>query len=362
MEHFYFWISLFIVLGLIQSLFYLYFRLRFPNLKMQKESLEVSVSVIIAFRNEEENLKRIIPLLLDQEHREFELILVNDHSDDNSVELINSFHDPRIRILNNEDGRGKKAAIQLGIRAAENNLLLFTDADCIPSSVKWLGMLANPLIEGYSISLGYGRFERNWGILNKLQRYENFMNNLQNFSYANKGRAFMGVGRNMAYRKELFHESKAFENLSHIRSGDDDLIINEMSELGNTAIVLNPLAETISEATNSWKSFFFQKRRHLEAGKYYRTADRFKLAILGLSQLFFNLLFITLLFLGQDVPLILAIFATKTVFQLLLYVSPLKRLREFDLLIFIPLLEMIYLPIISLIGLSQYLWRVDRWK
>lgn len=318
--------------------------------------------MIIAFKNEKENLKKAIPSLLDQDYPEFELIFINDHSEDGGEEIIAMNSDDRMKLFHLSDKAGKKAALEFGISKANHDLLLFTDADCIPASNQWVKRMCSPLIQAFEISLGYGAFYRSTGLLNKLQRYENAINCLQNFSYLKSGRAYTAVGRNLAYKKNVFEKSSSFKKYGRLRSGDDDLLVNEMSEANNTIAVIDQQAFTYSHSVQSWKSYFLQKRRQLEAGRYYRAKDRLRLASLGISQISFNTIFIILLVQGNELALILTIFVLKIVLQILFYASPMKRLGESDVGVLSPFLEIIYLPLISLIGLSQYLWRVDRWK
>lgn len=357
------WFYLYCLFGSVQLMFYLFFRLNFPVKKERQEPIEWEpITLIIAFKNEEEQLKKNIPVILNQNYPAFEIIMVNDHSNDGGEAYLKSINDERITLVNLIDQTGKKAAVQKAITLAKNDFLLFTDADCQPCSSNWMKGMVLPLHSGKQIVVGYGRFSQSNRFLVRLQQYENFMNNLQNFSYANSGRAFMGVGRNLAYNKSVYKKSSAFQEYGNLTGGDDDLIVNEMSTAGNTEVVFEKKYQTVSAATTSWKGYFHQKRRHLEVGRYYRKIDRLQLGTLGLSQLFFNLLFITLLIRGYNVPLILSIFVLKTFIQILFYAPALKRLEETTIRWWIPILEALYLPIISCIGLSQYLWKVERWK
>lgn len=359
-----FFLGLFLLCFLVQLFYYFYYflPLSFRVEKKSTSSNHNGVSVIIAFRNEEENLKRNLPSLLEQNYPKYEILFVNDHSEDDGPDYLSSVDDARLQILNLVEANGKKAAIQLGIQKAKFDILLFTDADCSPISEEWISEMTNSLNADKSIAIGYGSFRKEFSFLNWIQRYENFMNMLQNHAFSKRSKAVMGVGRNLAYRKEVFEKSTAFEKYEHIRSGDDDLIVNEMSNASNTAFIENIKSHTISSAANSWKDYFFQKRRHLEAGKYYLFSDRLKLGIFGLSQLIFNLLFITLLIGGDYLPIILSIFVGKIFLQLMNYAAPMRRLGEFDLFWLMAILEIIYLPFITLVGISQYLWKVERWK
>lgn len=361
-------LSIYILSFLIQLYFYLNYsiRLSFHQQKIDplRENSQAGVSLIIAYKNEETNLKRNLPHLLDQDYPLFEIILVNDHSSDHSQEFLESLNDERIRLIDSKHGHGKKAAIQEGIKAAKFDWLLFTDADCQPTSRNWIDLMVSTAEKRTEIVIGYGRFYRRFSLLNLLQRFENAVNSLQNMSFCLKsGRAYMAVGRNLMYRRSLADQLDPEQLKSgEVLSGDDDLLVNQMSNGKNTAINYQYAAQTLSEASVNWSSYFYQKRRQLEAGNHYRSADRLRLAILGMAQLLFNLLLVTFFFTSSLHPLILIIFVLKFGIQLIIYAGAFQKFREFDIWLISPLLEMIYLPIISLIGLSLYLWKVDRWK
>jgi glycosyltransferase involved in cell wall biosynthesis len=286
--------------------------------------------------------------------------LVNDHSDDEGPEFLKFREQGNMQLLDLDQRSGKKAAIEVGIKAANHSFLIFTDADCKPMSSQWIKQMVKPLLAGKQIVVGYSGFYPKSTLLNAFQRYENCMNSLQNAASISRGRAYMAIGRNLAYRKEILKSRNIFKQ--GIRSGDDDLLVNRLSENGNTEFVGGIEGQTISRASSSWIAYFFQRRRQLEAGKYYKNSDRFKLAVLGISQLMFNLLFITQLIRGDELSIILGIFAVKLILQLLVLFKPMNFLGEGDLWWQTPLLEIIYFPIISLIGISQYLYKVDRWK
>lgn len=354
---------LYVLSGLLLGGYYAYYL--WPIRRSIKPEVTIPsatpLSLIIAYKNEEHNLKAHLPLWLAQDHHDFEIVLVNDHSDDRGPEFLAKQPDQRLKLIELENDHGKKAAIQLGISKASNSCLLFTDADCKPLSRKWFEKMTAPLANGKGIVVGYSGFYAKSTLLNAIQRYENCTNTLQNEALIAKGRAYMAVGRNLAYRKELLRKPLAPES-NAILSGDDDLLVNQLSRNGNTVFVGGPAAHTISSAASSWSTYFFQRRRQLEAGKFYKRSDRLKLGALGTAQLVFNLLFIKLLFDNDFQSYILAIFVLKVSLQCLVYFGPLKRLGEIQLCWLSPLLEIIYLPIISFVGISQYLYKVDRWK
>jgi cellulose synthase/poly-beta-1,6-N-acetylglucosamine synthase-like glycosyltransferase len=354
---------LFLLSGLILLIYYFYYLLplSFDSKTVAYKASYPPVSLIIAYKNEYQHLKIHLDHWLAQDYPKFEIILVNDHSEDDGPAFLEFRKQGNIKLIKLEAQGGKKAAIQKGISEASYSHLLFTDADCKPMSSQWIKQMVKPMAEGKKIIVGYSGFYPKLSLLNAIQRYENCTNALQNASMIKKGRAYMAVGRNMAYQTSILRHVVSAET-DLVLSGDDDLLVNRSSRDGNTEFVGEVEAQTISEASLNWSSYFFQRRRQLEAGKYYRLGDRLKLALLGISQLLFNLLFITHFAKGEFLSIILPIFVVKLILQFGCSYRPMKRLGEMDLWWQSPVLEVIYLPIISLIGISQYLYKVDRWK
>src|SRR6476661_1750551 len=138
----------------------------------------VSVSVIICPRNEDENLTEFLPKVMEQDYKDFEVIVVNDCSTDNTENVIDEFARifPNLRKANIKEDKyykhGKKFAMLVGIKAARHEHLVFTDADCYPASNEWLKEMAAGFSEGKEIVLGYGAYDKRPGFLNKLMRFD----------------------------------------------------------------------------------------------------------------------------------------------------------------------------------------------
>ena len=167
------------------------------------------VSIIICARNEEDNLKKNLPRILNQNYRSFEVIVVDDKSTDqtrNILDKINtSFRNLRVlHLAHKPAGSGKKPALAEGIKAAKHEILLFTDADCCPATDEWLNEMQRDIRGPIEIGLGYGPYKKRPGFLNTFIRYETFFTLLQYGSFALAGHPYMGVGRNLIYKKELF--------------------------------------------------------------------------------------------------------------------------------------------------------------
>ena len=279
---------------LVQLCFYLFFFVRLSVYKVETEALGTEpVSVIICAWNEEDNLRAHLESVLHQDHPQFEVIVVNDHSTDETDILLHEWQKafPHLRHIDlnreNANMRGKKFAVSMGIKGAKYDRVVFTDADCRPSSNQWLRRMSGAMADGKEVVLGFGGFEQQPGLLNMLFRYEAVHIAMQYMSYALAGMLYMGVGRNLAYRKELFYKTKGFIRHRHIKSGDDDLLVNEVATAHNTTVVLHPQAHTFSTPKTTWADWWHQKRRHLTTPGLYRWDSKLMLGLYSLSSIGF---------------------------------------------------------------------------
>lgn len=338
---------------LINCSYYLYFS-RFSFFKEPPDKTNVSfpVSVIVCAKNEGKSLQKHIPLWLNQTYPKFQLVLINDTSVDDTLEIFNHFaqQDSRIKVVdvkNNESFWGnKKYALTLGIKAAAHQHLIFTDADCAPASPHWIQLMANKFSKKNQLVLGYGGYYKEKGLLNKLIRFETVLTALQYFSYALNGNPYMGVGRNLAYTTSLYYENKGFMSHIKIPSGDDDLFVNEAANASNTTICISPEAYTYSAPKYTFKDWVQQKKRHYTTSKYYKFKHKFSLGLFHLATILFWV-FASLALTTTYWQIALGIIAFRLLFQYFVYGKAAQRLKEKDLILLIPLLE-IFLIFIQL--------------
>jgi glycosyltransferase involved in cell wall biosynthesis len=329
----------FIFVTTVQVFFYLYFfrRVAFFHLRPKDQSQQHPVSVIICARDEDENLARNLPGVLVQQYPSTsEVVVVNDNSTDDSKyilqELKRTFKSLNVVELTQEAKliSGKKYPLSVGIREARYEVLLLTDADCVPSSEHWIQKMQDGYDNGTEIVLGYGAYHRKKGLLNKLIRFETFHTALQYLSYALAGIPYMGVGRNLSYRKDLFFKNKGFSSINHIPSGDDDLFINKAATKKNTAVVIDPEAITRSIPKTTWRSWLKQKSRHYTTAKYYRPKHKFLLGLYFITQfIYYPLAAATMIF--YDWKLGLALFGLRFLIQAIVFRKAMKKMGESDL-------------------------------
>ena len=330
---------------LVQLCYYLFIYLKLARHKEQKKTFSKAVSVVVCGFNEEQYWEALVDKLLDQDYPNFEIVLVNDQSTDNTKFVFKQWENhPKIKLVDiREDikkGLGKKFALTLGIKAAKYDYLLLTDADCYPRSKDWISSMAQHFSDK-TIVLGYGAYEKHKGLLNKLVRFDAFQLAVQYLSYALIGKTYMGVGRNLAYKKSLFFDNKGFASHLHLPSGDDDLFIKEVASHNNTAVSITDSSHTLSVPKNTWKSWIRQKSRHLSTGFYYKNYHKFMLGLWSLSNVFFWLMFFTLLLLQKSLYLIFSLFLIRFLVQILILYPVMKKLNEKDLIFLYPFLELL---------------------
>ncbi|HEY1024085.1 MAG TPA: glycosyltransferase [Sphingobacteriaceae bacterium] len=326
------------------------------------------VSIIICARNEELKLQKNLPAILEQDYRDFEVVVVNDCSvDETHLMLLEmSGRYPNLKVVTiNEHKRfkhGKKFAVTLGIKAASHENLLFTDADCVPASDQWLRLMQRNFTGSTEIVLGYSPYEKLAGFVNKLIRFETFYTALNYLSYALSGDPYMGVGRNMAYKKSLFFKGKGFASHMHIPSGDDDLFVNQNATPFNTAIEIEPEAHVWSEPKRTFTEYINQKLRHLGAGKAYKHRHKRMLSLQVASAVIFYLCLITLIGLNAQWWLLLAVFMLRLVSQVIVYKKILTKLNYADLVWWLPVFDFIYYFYILALSIVTLFKKRVQWK
>ncbi len=361
----YFFLFLFQLCFLIQLYYLLVIQRRFSVYKIKAETAAESqpVSVIICARNESRNLQKNLASVLAQKYGDFEVVVVNDCSSDDSEDVLRVFEKQyaNLKVLKIEEHprfkTAKKFAATLGIKAAANELLVFTDADCEPDSPFWLSRMAahyqNP---GTEIVLAYSPYLEKEGFLNKLIRYETFQTALNYLSYALSGMPYMGVGRNLSYKKSLFFKGKGFAAHMHIPSGDDDLFVNQNATASNTVIEVSAASHTWSQPEQTWSAYWNQKARHLGAGNVYKKQHRVNLFLQVGSATGFYIFFIVCLFLKVELIIVGIIFLFRLSMQILVFYKPMELLRNKDLIWWFILLDpfyYIYLIALSFVGLFR---------
>jgi glycosyltransferase involved in cell wall biosynthesis len=329
----------FFITTLVQIFYYLFFFLRLTLYKPStRHSTQThAVSVIICARDEAANLAKNLPGALVQEYSStHEVIVVNDNSYDDSKYVLEEFYRKfkQLHIVElTQEAKmipGKKFPLSIGIKTAKYEIVLLTDADCVPASEHWIEKMQASYDDDTEIVLGYGAYYKKTGLLNKIIRWETFHTALQYLSYAQAGLAYMGVGRNLSYKKIIFFRHKGFSAHNHVASGDDDLFINMAATRKNTRINIDKDTFTLSEPAKTWTQWYQQKSRHYSTGKFYRPLHKFLLGLYSFSHFIFYPLFIlSLIFFNWQLALLL--FAVRFLLQAFIFYPVAKNLDEKDI-------------------------------
>ena len=341
---------LFFVFIAVVAIQFLYYVLVFGKFSFAKK-LEVVVknipiSVLVCAKNEQENIKKFLPLLLDQNYPDFEIVLIDDASSDETLDVFEAYEKQYskiklVKVENNEAFWGnKKFALTMGIKASKNEYLLFTDADCYPTSKDWISQMSAQFSKEKTIILGYGAYEKIAGsFLNKLIRFETLLSATQYFSWAKIGKPYMGVGRNLAYKKSEFFNVRGFMDHMKIRSGDDDLFINQAANKDNCTIAFDRQSFTYSKPKTKFKKWFKQKRRHVSTAKHYKFFDKFQLSIFFLTQLLFFVLAPILLAFQYQWIIVASLVGFRYLYAWLSLGYAASKLNEKDVMYWFPVFE-----------------------
>jgi cellulose synthase/poly-beta-1,6-N-acetylglucosamine synthase-like glycosyltransferase len=343
-------------------------RYQLPELPIVPDAALPPVSIIICAHNEADNLQRNLPFFLEQDYPKFEVLVINDNSSDKTSEIILEFQKKyqtlRSLSMEEETPPGKKAALSYGIRQSSFELLFLSDTDCQPKSRQWLRIMQRSFQGNKKIVLGYGPYQKRRGWLNRFIRFEAFYTAIQYFSFALAGHPYMGVGRNLAYHRSVYWRANGFENHAHLISGDDDLLINQVASGENTTVNLFPDAKVFSHPQTSWRGYYYQKRRHLSVGSYYRWQDQIALGALALSHFtFYAATFLLLILLPEAWCLLSLNYLVRIGVVLLVSNGASKHLGEQNLLPYLPLLDFLYLAYYFTFAPSLLIGsRIQQWK
>lgn len=371
MDYLYISIVVILLICLLLQLYYVlvvYRKLAIFKAPDLNSEANLPLSVIICAKNEVQNLKKNLASILGQNYPDFEVIVVNDCSNDGTEwflrDLSLEYKNLKTVTINDHPRfkHGKKFALTLGIKAAKNENLILTDADCYPSSENWLSLMQRNFSDQTDIVLGYSPYEIKGGLLNKFIRFETFFTALSYLSYALRGIPYMGVGRNMAYKKSLFFNGKGFASHMHILSGDDDLFVNQNANSQNTMIEIHPESHIWSEPKKSLSAFFSQKIRHQGAGKAYKNQYKRMLSFQVLSGLLFYVSLIALIVVKGPLWITASVFFIRLICQIFVYIPVLKKLKYIDLIWFLPIFDFIYYIYIMLLSLMSIFRKKVEWK
>ena len=343
----YFYLSYF--MGIVRQ------KRRISKGKIQFEDNKPPVSVIICARDEEENLRKFLPMILAQDYPNYEVIVVDDASYDNTEDYLAVMTKEHSNLKTSfvpKDANNistKKLGLTIGIKASKNDLLLFTDADCMPEGNQWIAKMVRNFYSETEFVLGYGGYLQRKGFLNKLIKFDTLFIAIQYIGMALAKHPYMGVGRNMAYKKDTFFKLKGFASTLNLASGDDDLMVQRGANTSNTMVEISPESVTWSEPKRTFGQWFSQKARHLSVAKRYDGRSKFLLTLEPATRALFYLGVILTAVFGNWISFGAAMFflVTRYLIQAIIINKSAKQLGERKFYFTIILFD-ILLPLISL--------------
>jgi len=361
---------LLVLVTLIQVVYYwvIYGKVAFLKPKNEFVRSDQPVSVIVCARDEYYNLQENLPLLLSQDYSAYEVVVVNHGSEDETNYLLRDMADihKNLKIVNVSQDlnffTGKKFPLSIGIKSASYEVLLFTDADCKPNSNQWVRRMAANFTEKTDIVLGYGSYNKSGSLLNLLIRFDTTRVAMNYLGFAQAGMPYMGVGRNLAYRKSLFFRNNGFISHYRIQSGDDDLFINKAATAKNTRIEIQPDAHTISDPKSTLSEWVRQKRRHLMTGAYYKPMHKFMLGLFAITQVIFWVLAVFLLAMWFQPYIVLGLVALRLFSQLFITSKVMNKLSEKGFLFLVPLFELFLMIISPFLAFANMLNKPVKWR
>ncbi len=334
----------------------------------EPDAAVIGTSIIVCARNEYQNLKTLLPLLFQQQHPRFEVVVADDSSSDGTRSFLRAQQQihPQLTIVPIDERppgmQPKKYALQSAIEAARHDRLVLTDADCRPASAHWLTLMSGQLNDGIQVVLGYSPYLSEPGWLNRFIAYETLHTGLLYIGCALAGRPYMGVGRNLAYRKTFFEQGQRFQQHRTVVGGDDDLWVNQHADRANTKVVLDPEALVYSVPKTSLSGYFHQKTRHLHASQHYTRGDKIWLGTLSISTIAVWMAGILLLIFCDNWQAIVGLFLLRwLILAAGLHVAG-RRLHDPINLGLLPILDFLHVIYYIVIGTRAFATTNIPWK
>jgi glycosyltransferase involved in cell wall biosynthesis len=315
----------------------------------EKQKYIPSVSVVMCVKDDAYNLEKKLPIILEQEYPNFEVVVVNDASKDETEYVLRVLQEiyPKLNVVNlynNVNGfLGKKYPLSLGIKSAKNEIILLTESDTMPLNYNWITTMVKGFKQKKDIVLGFTNFEQKPTFLNTLMHYENLTSAMNYLGNAMLNNPFMGQGRNMAYKREFFFETGGFISQYNISVGEDDLFINKNANSKNTSVIINKESINLASPKEKREEWVIQKKKHFKSMYHFKLKDKIISTLMPFATLLIYVLValsIVFQFPWQYaiLPLVL-----KYTFQIIVYYKSSKTLATKQVAFLSPLLEVLFL-------------------
>lgn len=362
---------IYVISSCILILFNLLSLIKLKGYKRKEHVLDIEdkpVSIVICSHNDLNKLEKLLEQLYIQAYTHYEIVIVDDRSNDGTFEYLlqekqkhNNLNIVRIDNTPNHIN-SKKYALTLGIKAAQHDSLLLTDADCEPSSINWIKKMRGQFNGTTDFVLGFSYYKTYPGLLNLFIRHETLQTGIMYLTLALSGIPYMGVGRNIGYKKSFFLDKKGFNKFQKVTGGDDDLFVNQYANSRNTSVNLDPESLVYSDPKRSFKSYLIQKKRHLSVSKHYRFKHKFLLGLLALSKIVFWILGLSLLILSYRLYWVAGLFSLQLLLLLWTYYQFKNILKVKYEIVWLWLMDFVYISYIVVFSLSAFASKRIKWS
>jgi glycosyltransferase involved in cell wall biosynthesis len=354
-----------------QIVFNLVFLIQLAKYRIREHILDIDdkpVSIVVCSHNNFDQLKNLLEKLYIQAYRDFEIVVVDDRSDDGTYEFLLGEEKKRenLKLVRVDSTPGhineKKYALTLGIKAAGNDVILLTDSDCEPVSVNWIHHMVNQFDNHINFVLGFSYYKRYPGFLNMFIRHETLQTALLYLNFAMAGIPYMGVGRNLAYRKSFFLENNGFKGMQKLVGGDDDLFVNRYAKGENTDIVVHWESTILSEPRKKTGSYFRQKIRHLSTGKKYKWKHILLLSLFTFTKLIFWIAFLILSVNQYQLYWVAGLFLITVLLTLWLFRQIAKKYGVKYEYGWVWIMDFVYISYLTIFSLAAILSKRIKWN
>lgn len=362
---------LFCLASLVHVFFYLLALTKltmYSRRKVRAGTHDKPVSVVVCARNQQHNLRNLVPVLLSQSYDNFEIIIVDDRSEDGTYEYLleirNASKNLKIVRIDQtpEHVDAKKYALTIGIKAAGNDMLIFTDADCEPKSSNWLRQMAGSFRKDSDIVLGFSYYGKRPGILNNFIRYETIQTGILYMTMALAGMPYMGVGRNIGYRKSFFLARNGFSKFLKVTGGDDDLFVNAYGRAGNTRVALHPDSVVMSVPKSNFRDYVIQKIRHLSVSRLYKSTHKWVLGLFAMSKTLFWIAGLLCMAVSPYILWVALLFCIQLLVILWVYIIFTRILKIQFGLWGIWIMDFLYILYLNVFSLKAFMARRIKWS
>ena len=313
------------------------------------------VSVVLAAQNDGDWLRQNLVYLLEQDYPDFEVVVVDYLSTDETQYILRLLAQnySRLKVVtltNNANGyQGLKYPFSIGIKTAQNDILLLAEPECIPmdtTQFNWIRSMVSGYVHDHiDIVLGYCGIAYKPSLFNWLQQYDNLLYSVEYLGSAILRAPFTGNGRNLSYRRSLFLKNDGFIYHYNIPDGADDMFVNQNARPRNTAVVLSPESFTLVQPQPTLRQWHLYRRHRVSTHSFYSLPLKLRRLLPPLGILLFYLFGALLLALAAlPWQILAAALALKLAWQIVATAAAARRLAVKPVVyILSPLFEIYFL-------------------